>query len=261
MNPIRQTRRCFPWLPCLAAFGLFHSAQAVAAGAYLFQDGYVLTGGCDPTRADAPQFFLQDAGDAMRERYHQSEQIQAPSGNRSRYIGSLTLGRIFPFRTQASAVSLRGNGCNQSEAQGYTFYAFSDYIDVTAGAHPAGTPVTYTATIDMPVRIEGRGDRCPINAEFRALATLADQRAEWRQNGPYQGVQRMTVSYTAAVGERMYLYLSASGRASAVRYSTSGNICAHNEVELTDSMTITLTADVLGANTTSANGVNYRPRP
>lgn len=227
-----------------------------ARAAYVLEDGYAVTRACDPVRNDPAMFFLQNAGPEMRQRHRGHAVARSASGSRAKYAGSLRLGRIEPFVAQAQAAALQSEGCTQSEAQAVANFAFLDEIEVKAWGLAEGSPVTYTVDIDLPVRIQGLGTRCPLNAEFQALATLADQRAEWRQNGPYWGEQRLTLQYTGLVGQTMTLSLSTTALASAVRYG-GDNECVHNLAALTEGARIRLAADVVGANTVSVNGVNY----
>lgn len=235
------------------------ATQACAQGAMVHEDGYASTGGCDPVSNNPPAFILQDAGDVMRERHVASVSAVAPSGNWALYEGSVKLGKIWPFRARARAVDTRG--CTQQQAQAVTAFRFDDVIDVTAGSHAEGTPVTYTATVRLPVNLQGRGTRCGVNSTFSGMLWINDQLARWQTSGPYEGAQDLVVSAVVRVGDRMRFGLSTDATVSAVRYSGSDNICAYNEVALTEAARIALTADTLGANTTSINGVRYQPRP
>jgi hypothetical protein len=230
-----------------------------AQGTYLYQTGYARTGGCDPVVDDPADLFLQDAGAPMRDRHPVSARAQAPSGNAAWYDGSIKLGQIYPFRVRARAV--KPVGCTQQMGQATVNFQYIDKIDVRAGAHPDGTPITYTATVVLPVDLHGRGARCGIDSALSAQLWLHDQSASWSTAGPYQGTGSVVVSATAAVGQRIMIGMSTQGTASAVHYSTNDNACTSNEVSLTAPVRITLTADTLGANMTSINGVRYDARP
>jgi hypothetical protein len=239
--------------------GLALASASHAQGTYIYQDGYASTGGCNAVRDDPPYLFLQDAGPVMRERHRATAMAQDLSGNVSRYSGSLKLGKIYPFHASAHVADT--TDCTQQLAQAVTDFTFVDKIEVTAGSHPVGTPVTYTATVNLPVSLMGRGQRCGINSEFVATLYLNDQKGEWRSNGPFQGVGQLVVTATALAGQQMQIGLDTRAVASALRYRVSDTFCASNEVALTEPVRIVLTADTLGANTTSINGVHYGDRP
>lgn len=251
---------CHTSLRALGALVLaLGAAPTWAQGALVYSDGYASTGGCDSVTNDPAAFLLQDAGAVMRERHWESVQASAPSGNMALYDGSVKLGKVYPFRARAWAANTRR--CSQQQSQSVASFRFDDVIDVTAGVHTVGTPVTYTATVRLPVSLQGRGTRCDVNSRFDGKLWINDQVVDWRTYGPYQGAQELVVSAVARVGERMRIGLSTAALVSAVRYDFSDNICAYNEVALTDAVRITLTADTLDANTTSINGVHYGARP
>lgn len=254
MHPHASFPHRLALLAGLLACTLGSTAQAFSG---MNQDTKAVTYGCDAGEDDPPYWFIVDVGAVMRERYSQRASRVAPSGDLARTGGSVTMGRLPPLHAKASAAPLVPGGCAFSGASASRTAGFWDELVVSAGDLPAGTPVTYTATIDLPVELKQTGESCATPPFFLGTLELNLTQVQWEQSGVYSGTHQMTVSATTAVGETLPLYFGVMAVAQAYRRATDIGYCADTSIRLLDTARVKLTADVPGANMVSVNGVRY----
>lgn len=249
-----MNRSCLRLLAAASVAGCLMALAAPAQSARIAYNSNARTFGCDGVTDDPPEVF--DFNPAKDTRYSIQAAARAPSGSRARVAGAAVLGRLAPLQLKTVAAELQPS-CRSSAAEAAGVVSFADEIDVTAGDLPVGTPVTYTATLDLAVAMPRAGNGCTSLPFFRAYLNLSGPFTVWSPTAPFDGTYRMTISKTVAVGDRLSLVAEAMAAADASRIVDSPTFCADNRVRMTDAGRITLTADVPGANTTSVKGIRY----
>jgi hypothetical protein len=250
-----MNRTCLRLLAAASASGCLLCLSApVQAQSRTYRSGVAQVSGCEQVIDISPEVYNYDPVKGDRQRTRSMARLD--SGTKARATGGVVLGSLVPLHVKAVSTEIQP-GCTFSSAFAQAVTSFTDWIDVTAGNLPVGTPVTYTATIDYALEMPRPGDGCFYYPNFRSLLGLGNAFGVWNPGAPFSGTHRMTVSKTVAVGDRMLLEAEAWASVSAQRNLDSENFCAENSVRMTDTARITLTANVPGANTTSIKGIRY----
>lgn len=248
-------RSCLRLLAAASAAGCLLGLSAPAqATPKTYHNSYAMTFGCDPVTDRPPESW--DFSPTKGDRRGFSSVARAPSGSRARAAGAIILGRLPALHLKALAAPIPP-GCFSSAAEAKAITYFTDEIDVTAGDLPVGTPVTYTATLDLVVDMERPGNGCETWPTLRGYLALSGPFATWTPIPPFHGTHRLTVAKTAAVGDRLALSAEVRSQVNAMRSTGSNTWCSDNMVRMPDAGRITLTTDVPGANTTSISGIRY----
>jgi hypothetical protein len=241
------------------AVAVLSPGVAQAQSSWIIHDAFAETY-CADVRDDPPEFKLNNGGPEMLVRHPMAALARSADGSYSRTSGGVRMGVLSPLRVVSRAAELTP-GCQLSGGRAYGTTMFIDNINVTAGDLPPGTPVTYTATVDLPVRIHQTGTGCIIPPFLQATVGLQQVRSSWTLNDHFNGTHRLTTSFTTAVGETLEVVLHVLAIASSSRASYDDWTCDMTSVRLLDSARVVLTADVPEANMVSVNGVRYdKPR-
>ncbi|MBQ0959783.1 hypothetical protein KAK06_12600 [Ideonella sp. 4Y11] len=248
-------RSCLRLLAAASAAGCLMGLSAPAqANPSTYRYGNAQTYGCDGVADTQPEDF--DFDPIKGERKKLKLAALAPSGSQALVSGGIALGHLPRMNLKALAAEIPPD-CRVSAASAEGIVFFKDDIEVKAGDLPAGTPVTYTANVDIALDMPREGNGCNSVPFFRAYLNLSGPFTIWSPSAPFNGTYRMSLTKTTVVGDTLSLDVEIRGYVDALRVLGSNTFCAENTLRMLDSARVSLTTDVPGANTTSLKGVRY----